>query len=1389
MLDSDRGGAETIETFQGCTENRLKQTLFSLDPCIERSTHHKDSEMEHAATLHSTTGFAVFDADHLLLEANQALLGIGEDSIDELAGKPVETVLKPVIQAFRQFDGRPVKRTKAFLATAIEAWSQPESAPIEVEAADGSWRLLTSHPRPGGGTALIAMDVTGFKQSQLTLQANEEVFRCITESHPLPVWMADEETGEILYESDAASEILGRPWDPDTPQYITDHYVDPKDREKVKQLMRSRDALRDHEVELKTAEGERFWISSNVRRGTFHGRSALIAGILDITARKEREDQLRYLMESHPMPVWANDSETGEILYTSEAANRLFGAAPGGDRTFRVGDFFDDPERNAAALAQLRKEGFLENYDISARSADGKKMWVTGAARIVEYGGREIVLAGIMDITSRKQREEQVRFILEGHPLPMWMNDAETGALLFESPATARMFGREWSSEPNVSIHDHYVDLDDRKSLVKRLETEGEVEGYECNWQKADGTQFWARGNVRLMEYQGRPVVLAGILDVTEQKHRELELAEARELLSDAIESLSEGFALYDEHRELIMCNTRYKEMNKAAVDILVPGVKWIDVLRYAAERGEYEDAKGRIEEWLQERSDAARTFIGSHEMQHTNGRWYSITSSPTRQGGFVITRAEITERKQVEQSRREADEVIRQVVDACPVALEMQRLSDGGFIFKSSAAVDMLGERVDARASCVTPAEADNLLAELQESGDVVDRRMQLRHGDGTPFWGSVSARTAKFRGQDVIVSTIQDLTERVAIEEERNRAAKRLIDAVSSLAEGFALFDADEKLVMCNERYREYNAQIADLIEPGVSYGDLVIASAERQQYEGSAGREAQWIAEYNTAEAGRQHHYELRQSDGKWFSSARSPTTEGGFVITRIDISERKAAEAEERQGDALVRQVLEACPVMIMMNHVDDGRVVYRSPATQTLFGKPESVVSFYAEPADRDVYIERMKRDGYVDEFEYDARRPNGEIFPAAVSGRLIDYQGESVIVSHTVDLTERYAIERELARQKDILHQSEKLSALGGLLAGVAHELNNPLSVVVGQSLLLKETATDKNTVQRAEKIGKAADRCARIVKTFLDMARQQPARTENFAVNGVLESALDIAGYAIRSSNIAVTLCLTNDLPMVWGDRDQLAQVFTNLLVNAENALSEYPGDRRIKIASRYDDAAAQIIVKIEDNGPGIPEEIRSRVFEPFFTTKEVGSGTGIGLAFCHRIIETHGGTLTVTSKPKVSTAFFLRLPISDHVEPATAEVQSEAADSGDGLEILVIDDEPDVADLIAEILINEGHAVTIAQSGARGLSLVEEGDYALILSDLNMPELNGSELFDRLSISNPELVERLAFITGDTMSPRAREFLGESGRPYLEKPIRPEELRNLVTGMRQSG
>lgn len=370
----------------------------------------------------------------------------------------------------------------------------------------------------------------------------------------------------------------------------------------------------------------------------------------------------------------------------------------------------------------------------------------------------------------------------------------------------------------------------------------------------------------------------------------------------------------------------------------------------------------------------------------------------------------------------------------------------------------------------------------------------------------------------------------------------------------------------------------------------------------------------------------------------------------------------------------------------------------------------------------------------------------------------------------------------ELQRTQAQLVQSEKVATMGSLLAGVAHELNNPLAVVMGQADLLGAGAKDPALLQRAERINAAADRCARIVRNFLGLVRQRPAERTHMNLNQIVQEALELLAYDLRTSDVSITLELAEDLPVLWADAHQLHQVVINLMANAHQAMRHSATPRRIVITTRLHREPARVQLEVADTGPGIPAEIRTKIFEPFFTTKPPGEGTGLGLSLCKRTIEEHGGTITVESEPGHGTTFRVELPVLSRPAPAVDRIEVESLPAIGGKMILVVDDEPDIATTLAEALQSDGHRVAVATQGAMALEMLAQQSYDVVLSDSKMPGLDGVDFFRELVRRFPTLRQRVIFITGDILDREKQQFLESAEAPCLTKPFELREVRQLV-------
>jgi two-component system NtrC family sensor kinase len=300
--------------------------------------------------------------------------------------------------------------------------------------------------------------------------------------------------------------------------------------------------------------------------------------------------------------------------------------------------------------------------------------------------------------------------------------------------------------------------------------------------------------------------------------------------------------------------------------------------------------------------------------------------------------------------------------------------------------------------------------------------------------------------------------------------------------------------------------------------------------------------------------------------------------------------------------------------------------------------------------------------------EFETLRADGSPFLAELAFSEVSVAGRSLVVICARDLTRSKRLEREMTHQREALYQSEKMSALGSLLSGVAHELNNPLSIVVGRAIMLEAEAPNPHFAAGIGKIRDAAERCARIVKTFVAIARQRTPEPDWIQLNDVIRSAAEITAQGLHNHAIELELDLAPELPKLWADGAQLSQVLMNLIVNAQQALQQTSGVRRLTIRSCCDSAAGTASIHVVDSGPGIARALRPRIFEPFFTTRGSGIGLGVGLSVSYAIIQSHRGSITLQDDGDTlhnGAHFVIRLPITGNGGAGGGEAGSASARS----------------------------------------------------------------------------------------------------------------------------
>ena len=525
----------------------------------------------------------------------------------------------------------------------------------------------------------------------------------------------------------------------------------------------------------------------------------------------------------------------------------------------------------------------------------------------------------------------------------------------------------------------------------------------------------------------------------------------------------------------------------------------------------------------------------------------------------------------------------------------------------------------------------------------------------------------------------------------------------------------------------------------------------------------------------------------------------------VVCGLDHTELRRGEEQLRASEALKTAIVDHALAALISTDVG-GTIVEFNPSAEAMFGRHRADV--IGKPVGEIVVPDRFRENHEAglrrvgaggpprllgQRVEMRAMRADGSEFPIEMVLSRTDSQGEVFYTASIVDLSERHNAALQIERQRDALRQSEKLSTMGTLLAGVAHELNNPLSIVMGRSGLLEEKCEALPEIALdARRIREAAERCGRIVRTFLNMARSRPALRSEVSLNELARGTADLLAYSYRTHDVELRLELDPQLPSVSADADQLSQVLLNLMVNAQQALQHVRSERRVTLRTGLDRGATDMAwLRVSDSGPGITADVAARIFEPFFTTKAEGMGTGLGLSVSASLMREHAGSLTLEpSQPGEGAVFRFALPVALDTRPVAPEPiddEPRAADSAAVARLLVVDDEPEVVAMLRDMLERAGYDVAVAESGAVALEMIVAANFDAVVSDLRMPDMDGADLWQQIAQREPRLGQRILFVTGDTLSRDTRAFLTGAGCGTLEKPFAKADLLARVTELLQ--
>jgi len=534
-------------------------------------------------------------------------------------------------------------------------------------------------------------------------------------------------------------------------------------------------------------------------------------------------------------------------------------------------------------------------------------------------------------------------------------------------------------------------------------------------------------------------------------------------------------------------------------------------------------------------------------------------------------------------------------------------------------------------------------------------------------------------------------------------------------------------------------------------------------------------------------------------------------GGISAVRLKSLEESELRPQEKRAEAELRNVAEWLEegvvlfderqgIRLMNSRFAQmaGLTPEESRGTRTLQGLVERLANQTAEPekfAARWLAIAHGRDSGVRDEVQL--------LLPGP---RVLERATRPVLDTEGARLG-RVEIYRDLTAQR-VFHskliQTEKLAALGQMVTSIAHELNNPLTSILGYAQRLVTKNETSGTLSDAQQILHEAEHASTILKQLLLTARNSRPERRKTPLNQIVIRTVELQRVTLLAEQVQVELDLDSNLPFVLGDAGQLQQVLMNLIGNARQAIEQAGKPGTIRIRTRRA-GMTHALLEVSDNGPGIHAAILARIFDPFFTTKPVGIGTGLGLSIVLAIVREHGGQVRVTSPPEGGATFSVELPVvpSEEKRPRLRYLDGqregqeemladEAAVAGErgeavlgpwaGSQVLVVEDEATVAQLIADVLKDEGLEVEVLLDGREALRRAATEDYDLVICDMKMPDLDGEQFYRRLSRTQSPLRGRVLFVTGDVLAAHARQFLDRHDLPHLAKPFRVDELTEKV-------
>jgi PAS domain S-box-containing protein len=1000
------------------------------------------------------------------------------------------------------------------------------------------------------------------------------------------------------------------------------------------------------------------------------------------------------------------------------------------------------------------------------------------------------------DIKLPQQILDKIVQILESAIDSMFIHDAK-GKFVYVNEAAAQSHGytkeellktnlRKLNVQESSELFDKHI-----RKVLKEGDAVCEIEHY-----RKDGSILPLEINTRAVDVDGNIVLFSSAHDITERKR-------AGEALQDSEAKYRYLFEHSQVANALVGFNGKIIDANEAAAELYGYDKSEIigkDLLEFIApeSRADVTEAfaYGLQRRYAEPIDVDVITKRGTRTFFYPGG--YQVVLEGGKEIGFLISVVDITERRGAENALKQSEERYRTILEETRDSyFEVDIV--GNFTFVNDAMCSQLcysrKELIGMNYRTMTVNEDIEKVYKAfntvyREGQPIRDFTFKTIRKDGSIGQGELAVFPLRNEKGDIVGfrGIGRDIAERLQMIEDLRHSEERYRTVLDEMEEAYYELDLAGNLTFFNDALSRKVASSREELM-GMGYKEYTPAKDVGRVYDA-------FSQVYKTGRPIKGIPLQVIRRDGIILSSEdtilplRNKAGEIiGFRGVSHDVTERLQMMEALRRSEERYRTMLDEMEEAYY--EVDlKGNFTFFSDALCRQLGytreeimginyrvyvPPENVKkvfeiynTVYRTGEPRKLFTSsQIKKDGTLIYTE-------DSIFPMRdEEGQIIGFRGISR------DITERKQREEERKQLEQKAQFASRLASVGELASGVAHEINNPLTAVIGYAHLLLDRKDIPVDIKRdVEVINEGAQRVAGVIKKLLVFARQTKPERTYVDINEIISTTLELRAYSLQSNNTKVILQLDPDLPMTVADPGQLQQVFLNLIMNAETEVKLVHGGGKLSIKTEQIDGNLRISFK--DNGLGIAKENLERIFNPFFTTRKVGQGTGLGLSVCHGIVTEHKGRIWAESQLGRGATFIVELPVVSEnkqlemPEPVVRETRKAAK-----AKILVVDDEVVIRQFVSQILAEEGHEVEVVDSAEGALEEVNSKEYQAIMLDIKMPGMSGIELYQHFQKISPILADRVVFITGDVMGTSTMAFLSKTKAPYIIKPFDAGQLK----------